>query len=156
MEAKLAYWTAATLNMAMLLVFAGSGIRRVRNSEVARHRRRMLTSVALVLGFIVSYALKLVALGREDLSVWSDAAVWTLRFHELCIFTMLVSGGLALRRGLALARTRALSESEDAPEPLAKDLKGHGKVGRIAIFAASLGFLSACGVLLSMYGRALG
>ena len=156
MDAKLAYWTAATLNMGVLLVFAASGIRRVRNSEVARHRSRMLTSVALVLGFVISYGVKLVALGREDLSIWSDAAIWTLRFHELCIFTMLVSGGLALRRGLALARTRALSESEDAPEPLPGALKGHGKAGRVAVFAASLGFLSACGVLSSMYGRALG
>ena len=155
MDPKIAYWTAATLNMGVLLIFAGSGVRRVRNNEVARHRNRMLTSVALVLGFVISYALKLVALGREDLSVWSDTAIWTLRFHELCIFTMLVSGGLALRRGLALARTRALIQSDDAPEPLAEDLKGHGKAGKIAVFAAGLGFLSACAVLTGMYGCAL-
>jgi uncharacterized membrane protein YozB (DUF420 family) len=155
MDAKLAYWTAAALNMALLVGFAASGVRRVQDGQVAGHRRRMLTAVALVLAFVLSYAIKLAALGREDLSVWSDAAVWTLRFHELCVFTMLVSGGLALRRGLALARTQALIEDPDAPQALPEDLKSHGRVGRIAVFAAGLGLLSACAVLASMYGRAL-
>ncbi|HIL80453.1 MAG TPA: DUF420 domain-containing protein [Myxococcales bacterium] len=155
MDAKLAYWTAAALNMALLMGFAASGVRRVQNGQVARHRRRMLTAVALVLAFVLSYTIKLAALGREDLSVWSDAAVWTLRFHELCVFTMLISGGLALRRGLALARTQTLMEDPDAPQALPKDLKGHGRAGKVAVLAAGLGFLSACAVLASMYGRAL-
>jgi hypothetical protein len=155
MDAKLAYWTAATLNMGFLMAFAASGVRRVRGGQVDRHRRRMLTAVALVTAFVLSYAIKLAALGREDLSVWSSTAIWTLRFHELCVFTMLVSGGLALRRGLALARTQALLEKPDAPEALPQDLQAHGRAGTIAVFAAGFGLLSACAVLASMYGRAL-
>ena len=154
MDAKLAYWTAATLNMALLMGFAVIGVLRARSGRVAQHRRFMLLSVALVVAFVVSYGFKLLALGREDMSVWSNAAIWTLRFHEVCIAIMLVSGGLALRRGLALARTRAVNPEEDAPAALPADLRRHGKAGRVAVFAAGFGLLSACAVLLSMYQRA--
>jgi uncharacterized membrane protein YozB (DUF420 family) len=154
MDPKLLYWTGATLNMAILVGFATFGIRQAGGGQVARHRRLMLLSVGLVVAFVVSYLLKLWLLGREDLGSWSPAAVWTLRFHELCVFTMLISGGLALRRGLRLARTRALIDSESAPEPLPGQIGRHRTVGRIAIFAAALGLLSAGAVLGGMYGRA--
>ncbi len=154
MDSKLVFWTAATLNMALLWTFAAFGVRRVRAGATSSHRRAMLVSAALVIAFVVSYGFKLMLLGREDLSVWTPAAVWTLRFHELCVFTMLISGGVALRRGLALARTRALRSDEDAPEPLPGDLHRHRRAGRIAVVAGGLGLLSACAVLRSMYERA--
>ena len=154
MDPKLVFWTAATLNMALLWGFAAFGVRRVRAGATASHRRAMLVSAGLVVAFVASYGFKLLLLGREDLSLWSPAAVWTLRFHELCVFTMLVSGGLALRRGLALARTRALDPDQTAPEPLPGDLSRHRRTGRIAVIAGGLGLLSACAVLRSMYERA--
>ena len=155
-DAKLMYWTGATLNMAILIGVMLTGIRRARGDRLAEHRRSMLVAVGLVVAFVVSYLLKLLFLGREDLDTWSDAAVWILRFHELCVFTMLISGGLALRRGLALARTRRFIDDEDAPQALPADLRGHGKAGRVAALAACLGLASACAVLASMYSRVLG
>ena len=154
MDPKLVFWTAATLNMALLWGFAVIGVRRIRAGATASHRRAMLVSAGLVVAFVVSYGFKLLLLGREDLSLWTPAAVWTLRFHELCVFTMLISGGLALRRGLALARTRALDPDAAAPEPLPGDLRRHRSAGRIAVIAGGLGLLSACAVLRGMYERA--
>jgi len=154
MDPKLAFWTAATLNMALLWGVAVFGVRRIRAGATASHRRAMLVSAGLVVAFVVSYAFKLLFLGREDLSTWSSAAVWTLRFHELCVFTMLVSGGLALRRGMALARTRLLDPDDSAPQPQPADLRRHRTPGRVALIAAGLGLLSACAVLRGMYERA--
>ncbi len=156
MDPKLIYWTGATLNMAVVLGLAVRGMGRARSGQVARHRRFMLSSVTLVLAFVVSYLFKLLFLGREDLSVWTSGAIWTLRFHELCVFTMLISGGLAAWRGIRLARTRALIDSESAPEPRPEELRSHRFAGRVAVFAAALGLLSAGAVLGGMYGRTAG
>jgi len=156
MDPKLIYWTGATLNMAVLLGLAVRGAGRARSGQVASHRRFMLSSVALVLAFVVSYLFKLLFLGREHLDTWTSGAVWTLRFHELCVFTMLISGGLAAWRGIGLARTRALLDSETAPEPRPEELRSHRLAGRVAVSAAALGLLSAGAVLGGMYGRAAG
>ena len=79
MDLKVAYWTAAWINLLVLSFFALSGVQQVRRGQVARHRRSMLTAVWLVVFFVVSYLVKLALLGREDLTVWSAAAIWTLR-----------------------------------------------------------------------------
>ena len=81
MDLKVIYWTIAWLNLLILSLFAISGVQQIRKGQVARHRRSMLTAAWLVVAFVVSYALKLVFLGREDLSVWSNADVWILRIH---------------------------------------------------------------------------
>ncbi len=154
MDAKLAYWTAATLNMGVLALLALAGIRRAKRGQVARHRRLMLLAATLVVAFVVSYVFKLLALGREDLEAWSSSAIWILRFHETCVLVMLGSGGLAVQRGLALARTRAAGEDPTLPAPLPGTVERHGRSGRIAVCAASLGLLSACAVLAGMYQRA--
>jgi uncharacterized membrane protein YozB (DUF420 family) len=154
MEPKLAYWTGATLNMATLVLLAFAGIRRARDGQADRHRRLMLLAASLVVAFVLSYVLKLLALGREDLEAWSNGAIWTLRFHETCVLVMLTSGGLALRRGLALSRTRAANKDANLPSPLPGEIERHGRIGRIAVCAASLGLLSACAVLAGMYQRA--
>ena len=147
------YWTAAWLNMLVLTGFALSGVRQVRRGQIARHRRSMLTASALVLGFVVSYAIKLAVLGREDLSVWSPTSVGILRFHELCIAVMLIAGTLAIWRGRKLARTQLLVQAPDAPKPDLKQLARHKRAGRTAVAAALLGMLSAALVLAGMYGR---
>ncbi|MDG2335515.1 MAG: DUF420 domain-containing protein [Myxococcota bacterium] len=154
MDPKLAYWTGATLNMATLVLLAFAGIRGARGGKVARHRRLMLLAASLVVAFVLSYALKLLALGREDLETWSSGAIWTLRFHEACILVMLTSGGLTLKKGLALSRTRAANKDSNLPSPLPGEIERHGRSGRIAVYAASLGLLSACAVLAGMYQRA--
>jgi uncharacterized membrane protein YozB (DUF420 family) len=153
MDAKVVYWTGALINMAVLTGFAVAGVRQIRRHEVQRHRRSMITAGALVIGFIVSYGLKLAFLGREELSSWSSAALNTLRFHELCVLVMVIGGALALRRGLALQSTNSASDDGEGPEPAPGQIAGHRLAGRIALYAAVLGFASATFVLAGMFAR---
>jgi uncharacterized membrane protein YozB (DUF420 family) len=150
------YWTGALLNMAVMAGFAVQGVRQIRRGEVARHRRSMLISIALVLAFIGSYALKVVFLGKEDLDTWSLPAVRTLQFHELCITALLLGGGFALFRGMGLRKTRLVTHHADDPEADPKRVRSHRRAGRIAVGGAVLGWLSAAFVLAGMYARAGG
>jgi uncharacterized membrane protein YozB (DUF420 family) len=154
MDAKLAFWTAALANMGVIVVLALLGVRQRRAGDVGRHRRSMLTGTWLVGLFLVSYGLKVLFLGREDMSVWSSAAVWVLRFHEGCVAVLIVAGSLAVRRGLRLGRTRNASrDPADAPAP-PQLARGHRLVGWTAVVAATAGLFSAALVLLGMYERA--
>lgn len=146
MDPKLLYWTGALANMIVVVGLALAGVASVRRGEVERHRRLMLTASALVGAFVVSYVLKLTFLGREALSTWSPAAVWTLRVHELCVFTMLGAGVVAaLRAG-------RMRDAPRAPEH-AETRRQHRAFGRVAVLAACAGVVTAALVLAGMFGR---
>lgn len=153
MDPKVAYWTAAFANFTLLTAFAVAGVRHVRRGEVARHRRAMTIAAGLVVAFLVSYPLKVVFLGREDLGVWSATSVGVLRFHEVCVLAMVVGGTLALLRGRRLGRTRAVLTSPDAPAATPPMRAAHRRVGRVAVLGAILGWLSAGLVLAGMFAR---
>src|SRR5262245_30453542 len=106
MDARLAYWTLALVNMGFAVGFAVTGIRAVRRGDTARHRRCMLTAASLVVLFVVSYVIKLATIGREDLATWGALSIQVLRVHELCVLTMVLAGGVAVSRGLRLQRSR--------------------------------------------------
>jgi len=153
MDPRLVYWTAALVNMSLVVSLAAAGIRMRRRGEIARHRRLMLTGGALVGLFLLSYVAKLLFLGREDMAAWSSGAVWVLRIHEAFVLAMLVFGTLAARRGLALAGTRNVTrDPSDAPAAPAR-ARGHRVAGWTAVGAAVAGFLTACLVLFGMYQR---
>lgn len=154
MTPNLLYWTAAFANMLVIVFLASIGVRERRRGRIRQHRRDMLIAAGLVGVFLVSYVLKLFLLGREDMKSWSGNAVWTLRFHELCVLTMLVAGGVAARRGSALGRTRAASRDPADPPPPPGTALGHRRAGWTAVVAAALGLLSAALVLAGMYERA--
>ncbi|MCH2186106.1 DUF420 domain-containing protein, partial [Myxococcota bacterium] len=99
MDAKVAYWTAAFINLGVLTAFAGVGALRARRGEIARHRRAVTIAAALVVGFLISYPFKLWFLGRENLELWGTGAVWILRAHEFCVLVMLSAGTAAIIRG---------------------------------------------------------
>lgn len=153
MDLKVAYWTAAWINLLVLSFFALSGVQQVRKGQFARHRRSMLTAVWLVVFFVVSYVIKLALLGREDLTIWSTAAIWTLRIHELCIAVMLIAGITALVRGNRIAKTSLLSDAPDAPALDPDQRLKHRQAGRAAVLAMVLALISAGCVLLGMYAR---
>ncbi|MAI80716.1 MAG: hypothetical protein CL917_17380 [Deltaproteobacteria bacterium] len=153
MDLKVLYWTFAWLNLLILSAFALVGIFRIRKGQVAKHRVLMLTAVWLIVGFVVSYAIKLALLGREDLSKWSTPEIWLLRFHEACIAVMLLFGGFALVHGRRFQRTRLLSTDEDAPAPNPTHLTRHRFAGRVAVISMFLALITAGGVLLGMYER---
>jgi len=147
LDPKVAYWTGAWLNMCAIVGLAAIGVRHARRGDVARHRRCMLGAAALVGLFVASYLLKVALLGREVLELWDTASVRMLRFHELCVAVLLVSGGygltLALRRGMPLA---------PGPER-ERTHRRHRRAGRTAVASALLGIVSAGFVLFGMYAR---
>jgi len=154
MDPKLLFWTGALVNMGVIVGFAAWGVSARRRQEIALHRRNMLVGVVLVVVFVVSYAFKLLLLGREDRSAWSVADVWTLRIHEACVLAMLVAGAVATVRGCRLAATRnATLAPEDPPAP-PKLSAGHRLAGWTAVVAVVLSFLTAGLVLAGMYRRA--
>ena len=154
MNPQLAFWTGALADLGLVVGFMLHAVRQVRRGEVASHRRSMLTAACLVGFFLLAYVAKVVFLGREALSVWSSFYVWTLRFHESCIFVLLVGGAVALACGRRLRRTRLVTRKPESPLPSAGLLRVHRGAGRSALFGAVLAFASAAVVLVGMYGRA--
>lgn len=156
MDPKLLYWTAALINLGVLCGFALFGWRHARRGEIARHQRAMKVATLLVLAFLVSYALKLQVLGREDMHLWSALDVWILRIHELFVLQMVLAGGVAWSRGRKLLPTRLVTHDPKDPLPDPRLVHVHRLAGRAAVIGALLGFLSAIGVLIGMYVRAFG
>jgi uncharacterized membrane protein YozB (DUF420 family) len=154
MDPKLAFWTAALVNLMVIVVLVTVGIHNIRRGRVAIHRRCMKTSAWLVAGFLGSYALKLAFLGREQLSVWSPAAIWNLRFHEVCVLTMVVAGSIALFRGRQMRATRNVTRAPNDPIAPEEIVRWHHRAGWSAAVGAGLGFATAIFVLVGMFDRA--
>jgi uncharacterized membrane protein YozB (DUF420 family) len=153
-HAKLLYWTAALANLAIIVAYGARGIAAVRRGDVRTHRRMMLTGTVLVAVFLVSYVLKVVALGREDRSAWTALDFVVLYAHELCVAVMLVSGGIALFR--ARRFRHALGSDFAIPDDpaTAPEQASHRKAGTLAKWSGLLAFLTACGVWAGMWLRA--
>ena len=155
MDPKVVFWTGAWLNLLVAVLLMTSAVRAVRRGEVLLHRRRMLTAGSLVLLFLAGYGTKLLLFGREQLYLWNAFYVWTLRFHEVCIFFWL-AGGLT---ALFLAWRLRLAEAPDGshsvyelPLVLAR-LRLHRRAGRTAWYASWLALISSAVVLYGMYAR---
>lgn len=154
MDPKLAFWTAALLNLFTVAVLMGVGIFNIRRGRVAIHRRCMKISAWLVAGFLGSYVLKLTFLGREQLSVWSSGAVSNLRFHEVCVLTMVVAGSVALFRARQMRATRNVTHASGDPVAPEATVRWHHLAGWSAAVGAGLGFATAIFVLAGMFERA--
>lgn len=147
MDAKLVFWTYALALMAMMVAFGFHGWRQIRRGQVDAHRRSMNVSIALFFTFILSYVLKLRFLGREVFSTWSQADITILRIHETFVLIMFLAG-LTAR-----LQARYLVPRDTANRPKAP--RRHRLAGRTATVSGALALITACLVLLGMYGRAL-
>ena len=154
MDPKLLYWSFALANMVGVVAFASRGVRAIRRNDVAVHRRSMLTAGCLVALFLGSYVVKRLVLGPEHLDVWSSGARLNLWVHESFVVTMLVAGGVALRFGLRLARTRRVTGRPEDPAATAQLIRRHRRFGWLAVTCSALGLLTACGILAGMFARA--
>jgi uncharacterized membrane protein YozB (DUF420 family) len=151
-DPKLAYWTAALVDLFFVVACGLTGVWRIRHRRAHGHRRMMLVAAGLVGLFLVSYVLKVALAGREDPAPWSAASLWTLYVHEACVATMLVAAGLAAARA---RRFGPLRDGEvPAPEASEHDRRVHRGAGRVAVVASILALLTAAGVLAGMYARA--
>ena len=153
MDPKIAFWTAAQINLLVIVVLVSVGIRSVRRGQVSRHRRCMKISAGLVAGFLVAYAIKVALLGKESLANWSETAVMNLRIHELCVLTMVTAGAVALLRARRMRDTRNVSGLPSDPPAPDSTLSSHRRAGWTAAVGAGLGFATAAFVLAGMYRR---
>jgi uncharacterized membrane protein YozB (DUF420 family) len=155
MNPNLVFWTAALVNLFFITALVATGIRNIRRGNLSQHRRCMKTAAALVTGFLGAYLLKVLWLGRERLSEWSELAVAILRIHEVCVFAMVVGGTSALVLSRKMHRNRnQLTHLPDAPLASDRALKRHRLAGWTGAIGAGLAFLTAAIVLLGMYERA--
>jgi len=154
MDPKLIFWTCALVNLGVLCGFALFGVRYARRGEIARHRRAMKIASLLIAAFIGSYVLKVVFLGREDMSVWIPLDVWVLRIHELFVLQMLIGGSIAWMQGRKLAGTRLVTHDSTDPTPDAQTVRIHRLAGRTAVVGSVFAFLLAISILAGMFGRA--
>lgn len=152
MDGKLAFWNWAFAILLAVAALGVSGVREIRAGRVQRHRRRMLAAGALVGLFLATYAVKLVAMGREDRSLWSAASLWTLYLHEVCVAVMLLGAALALMRARRFGRLQ--DGAAPAPDARVEDRRLHRRAGKVAVVASILALLTAAGVLAGMYVRA--
>jgi uncharacterized membrane protein YozB (DUF420 family) len=150
-DVTLAYWTWAFANLFLVVAFGITGIRRIRRRLARGHRRMMLTAVSLVGLFLVSYVIKVIVLGREDRSSWSQASLWTLYVHEAFVAAMLVAAGIALMRARRFGPLQ--DGAPPAPEARERGRRVHRHAGRVAAAASVLALLTAAGVLAGMYAR---
>jgi len=153
MDPKLLFWSGALVNLGLVLWCVRRGIGRVRQGEVAAHRRHMLAAGALILLFLLSYVGKVFWLGKEDRSAWTGLDHGVLYFHETCVVVMLLSGAVALYRAWRFRD----SLGPDFELPTDGPLEGgssHARAGRVAAWSAWLAFASAGIVLVGMFLRA--
>lgn len=157
MHPNLVFWTAAIVNLLAVAALVAMGIRSIRRGDLSGHRRRMKTAAALVVAFLGAYPLKLIWLGRERVSEWSEGAIVILRIHEVCVLAMLAGGATALilSRGMHPDRNR-LTRLPDAPLAAGRTLRRHRTAGWTAAIAAGLAFVTAAIVLLGMFEREAG
>jgi hypothetical protein len=154
MDARLAYWTFALLDLTAVVAFALAGVSALRRGDVPRHQRRMLTAASLVGVFLLSYLFKVWLIGREDLASWDATSIWMLRIHELCVFAMLAAGTVAGTRALRLRRTRNATRDPRDPPATPELVRWHRGAGKTAVCAAALALGFAGLVLAGMYRRA--
>ena len=153
MDANLLFWCWALLDLGAVVLCTAVGVRRARAGNMEAHRRSMLGAVTLVGGFLLSYVVKLVALGREDRSAWAPSDYTVLYVHESFVAMMLLGGVVALwwARGFR----EQLGEDGRLPEE-GQTLPGgvrHRWIGRVASLGVLMAFVTALGVLAGMFSR---
>ncbi len=156
LDPTLVYWSWALANFAGVVACAGFGVRGIRRRDVRTHRRCMLAAAGLVGLFLASYVLKVIFLGREDLGLWSAPALAVLRFHETCIFVMLVAGATAGTRAWRFRRSLPAGSLPPPSEATRRGRLAHRRAGRTAVVASLLALATAALTLASMYARAGG
>jgi uncharacterized membrane protein YozB (DUF420 family) len=153
MDPKALYWTGALVNLGLIVMLAFRGVAQIREGEVEKHRRSMLTGALLIGVFLVSYVFKLIFLGREDLSVWSNFHVQNLRLHETCVLLMILAGGMAVTQARRMRGSRERTRNPAGPPARASTVKWHRRAGWTAVLASVAAFLTAAVILAGMYAR---
>lgn len=146
MSLNFLYWASALAILGAAMVCGLFAWRAIRGGRRGDHAKLMNTAVVLVLAFLLSYPLKLIFLGRENLQQWSGADVTVLRIHETFVFFMLVTGAAARLLARRLRNDRLARASQ-------RIVSWHRWCGRSAVVFSVLGFVTAAMILLGMFHR---
>jgi len=145
MNPNLWYWSAALADLGVATVCAGLGWLAIRRGRRETHRKWMITAAIVVLAFLLSYPLKLIFLGKEDLQLWSRTDLIILRVHETCVLLMLLAGGSARWLAPRLAGNNSPGVS--------RRTAWHRRCGRLALVASVFALLTAAMILVGMFER---
>ena len=156
LNANLAYWSGALANLCVIVTCASIGVRCIRRGEVRSHKRMMLTASTLVGFFLVSYVVKVMLLGKEDVGEWEPLDRKVLYAHELFVASMLVAGAYAGRRAWRFRKTLGSGPLPPASAATRRDRSQHRIAGWVAIGGSVLGLATAVLVLAGMFKRAAG
>ncbi len=151
MTPRLIFWLYAMVLTCGIIGCAFVGISHARNGRYQLHRLWMNASSWIIVGFVGSYILKVIFLGKEDLQTWDSFYVVTLRIHEFFIAVMLGCGGFA--RYLAHQFRHTLDETQLSTH-WRKKRDTHKKLGKLSIYGACAALITACALIVGMLQRA--
>ena len=154
MDPNLLFWSGALANLGVIVFCTFTGVQRIRAKDVVGHRRRMITAMALIAGFLVAYLLKVGMMGREDKSAWTTLDFVILYVHEVCVVAMLAGSAVALYRAAKFRAGLGPNLKLPPDENPLEGIERHKRAGKVAVWGSLLGFVTAMGVLAGMFARA--
>ena len=150
MNANLMFWFYAYALTTTAMALALVAVSKIRKGEIQAHQKLMNTAITLILFFVLSYLVKMLALGREDKSAWHGFYLITLYIHESFIFLMLFFGGWA--RYLAAKFKPSLTQDQPSPLDLRRRAK-HRKIGTLCLSVTGCALVTAAVLLYGMVQR---
>lgn len=147
---NLMFWVYAYILTLSAIIFAIRGWRSVKNKDYATHQSMMGVAINLILFFVVSYVVKVLVLGREDRTNWSNFYLYTLYIHETFIALMLVTGAWARRLAYLF---KASIGADQLSEVQQAQRKRHAQLGKACILSALCGLFTATIILVGMASR---
>lgn len=150
MSWNLGFWCGAFIVMGSIVVTLTVAVRAAIRGDVERHVGAIRLVLGIIVGFVLAYLAKVIALGREDKQDWTTLDLVVLYTHELLILTMLVSGLVAALRGRGVRAGRA-----ERADGWADERRRHAMAGRVCYAAAWLAFATGGAVLARMFVRAM-
>ena len=151
MTPSLYYWSFAFFLTLTTVVIGFRGLALIKRGEISRHRNHMNWACGLMVFFVFTYLFKVLFLGREDKSDWSQFHLVVLYIHESFIFLMLGTGSYT--RYLA-HKFKGSLDAENIPEEDARRRKRHKFIGKLALVFAVSALFTASVVLYGMFRRA--
>lgn len=150
MSPNLMFWIYAYALTIVALGIAFQGVARVRKGDEVGHAKKMNLAVLLILGFVGSYVLKVIFLGREPKTNWESLHFTVLYIHEFFIACMLLAGGYT--RYLAGKFKTSVGSSNPSAAMLALRKK-HRAAGKFCLIATTMALFTATFVLYTIHSR---
>lgn len=148
MTSNLMFWLYAYVLTIAALIIAFQGVAKIRQGDEIGHAKKMNLAILVILGFVASYVLKVIFLGREPKTNWESIHFTVLYAHEFFIAGMLIAGGYA--RYLAGKYKHTLGKKDLSDQDIALR-KRHRLSGKICLASTTMALFTATFVLHTIY-----